>query len=95
MSKILGAAEEWGHIAENVAQKTKLPRRQRGTERIVLTPIQVRDIAAVLNEPARHSTPDITREIYLHAIPEDERLVFGPKWTQIQAPTQTASGRVN
>jgi integrase len=56
MSKILGAAEEWGYIAENVAQKTKLPRRQRGTERIVLTPIQVRDIAAVLNEPARSVT---------------------------------------
>ena len=41
-----------------------------------------------------HSTPDITREIYLHAIPEEqrravesvERLVFGPKWTQVQAP---------
>jgi integrase len=50
-----------------------------------------------------HSTPEITREIYLHAIPEEqrravesvERLVFGPKWTQVQAPTQTTSGRVN
>jgi integrase len=50
-----------------------------------------------------HSTPDITREIYLHAIPEEqrravesvERLVFGPKWTQVQPSTQTASGRVN
>ena len=50
-----------------------------------------------------HSTPDITREIYLHAIPEEqrravesvERLVFGPKWTQVQAPTQTTSGSVN
>ncbi len=38
-----------------------------------------------------HARPEITREIYLHAIPEDqrravegvERLVFGPKWTQI------------
>src|SRR5712692_4932422 len=37
-----------------------------------------------------HSTPDITREIYLHAIPEEqrravesvERLVFGPKLDQ-------------
>ena len=36
-----------------------------------------------------HSTPDITREIYLHAIPEEqrravegvERLVFGPKFS--------------
>ena len=39
-----------------------------------------------------HATPEITREIYLHAIPEEqrravesvERLVFGPKWTQVQ-----------
>ena len=43
-----------------------------------------------------HSTPEITREIYLHAIPEEqrravesvERLVFGPKWTQVQPSTQ-------
>jgi integrase len=40
-----------------------------------------------------HSTAEITREVYLHAIPEDqrravesvERLVFGRKWTQVQA----------
>jgi integrase len=50
-----------------------------------------------------HSTPEITREIYLHAIPEEqrravesvERLVFGPKWTQVQAPAQTAPARWN
>jgi integrase len=50
-----------------------------------------------------HSTPDITREIYLHAIPEEqrravesvERLVFGPKWTHFQPSTQPASSRVN
>lgn len=38
-----------------------------------------------------HSTLEITREIYLHTIPEEqrravesvERLVFGPKWTQV------------
>jgi integrase len=50
-----------------------------------------------------HSTPEITREIYLHAIPEEqrravesvERLVFGPKWTQVQAPTQTVPARWN
>jgi integrase len=53
MSTILGAAEEWGYIAENVAQKTKLPRRQHGPERVVLTPVQLRDLAANLNEPAR------------------------------------------
>ena len=37
LSKILGAAEEWGYVAVNVAQKTKLPRCQHGTERKVLT----------------------------------------------------------
>jgi integrase len=50
-----------------------------------------------------HSTPKITREIYLHAIPEEqrrvvesvERLVFGPKSTQVQASAQLASARVN
>jgi integrase len=224
------------YIAENVAQKTKLPRRQHGEERAVLTPAQVRNLAATLNEPARsvtlllvltglrvgellalrwgsidllrvcetvydghfdqpktkrsartisigtekaeilaplrpaavdpralvfatreglrlerwnllrkhvkpaakrlglprvtwhllrhshatmldsvgtplgtiqallgHSTPEITREIYLHAVPEEqrravesvERLVFGPKWTQVQTPTQTAPARWN
>ncbi|MGA2370629.1 MAG: hypothetical protein ACLPPV_22225 [Candidatus Korobacteraceae bacterium] len=38
-----------------------------------------------------HSAPEITREVYLHAIPEElrravcnvERLIFGPKWTQV------------
>jgi integrase len=50
-----------------------------------------------------HSTPEITREIYLHAIPEEqrravesvERLVFGPKWTQVQAPAQVGATRAN
>jgi len=50
-----------------------------------------------------HSTPEITREIYLHAIPEEqrravesvERLVFGPQWTQVQVPTRAGSARVN
>ena len=39
-----------------------------------------------------HSTPEITRSIYLHAVPEDqrravenlERLIFGLKWTQVE-----------
>jgi integrase len=52
LSKILSAAEEWGYITENVAQKTKLPRRQHRDERAVLTPAQVRNLAAALNEPA-------------------------------------------
>jgi integrase len=50
-----------------------------------------------------HSTPEITREIYLHAIPEEQRravesvekLLFGPKWTQVQAPTLTMTSRAN
>jgi integrase len=56
LSKILGAAEEWGYITENVAQKTKLPRRQLGAEKIVLTPVHVRSFVAGLNEPARSVT---------------------------------------
>jgi integrase len=56
LSKILGAAEEWGCINENLAQKTKLPRRQHSAERVVLTPIQVRNLAAALDEPARSIT---------------------------------------
>jgi len=56
MSKILGAAEEWNYISENVVQKTKLPRRQFGAERVVLTPVQVRDLIAKLNGPARSVT---------------------------------------
>jgi len=50
-----------------------------------------------------HSTPEITREIYLHAIPEEqrravesvERLVFGPKWTHVLPPALPATTRVN
>ena len=239
LSKILSAAEEWGYITDNVAQKTKLPRRQYGPERAVLTSAQVRNLAAALDEPARsitlllvltglrigellalrgcidlkarllrvcetvydghfdrpktkrsartipigaetaellaairpatvdpktlvfatsqglpldrwnllrkhlkpagkklglpgvtwhllrhshatlldlvgtpigtmqsllgHSTPEITREIYLHAIPEEQRravesvekLVFGPKWTQVQSSTQATAETVN
>jgi integrase len=56
LSKILSAAEEWGCINENVAQKTKLPRRHHGAERAVLTPVQVRKLAATLSEPARSIT---------------------------------------
>jgi integrase len=240
LSKILSAAEEWGCVSENVAQKTKLPRRQYRPERTVLNPVQVKNLAAALHEPARsitlllvltglrvgelvalrwgsvdlkvrllrvcetvydghfdqpktkrsirtlplgtetakilaaicpavvdpnalvfatregkplerwnllrkhlkraaeklglpdvtwhllrhshatmldsvgaplgtmqsllgHSSPEITREIYLHAIPEEqrravenvERLVFGPKWTQVQAPSYSSTTRVN
>ena len=45
-----------------------------------------------------HSSSEITREVYLHAIPEDQRkavagvemLVFGPKRTQVKLPARTA-----
>jgi integrase len=53
LSKVLGTAEEWGYVAENMAQKTKLPRRQRGAERTVLTPLQIRGLASAVDEPAR------------------------------------------
>jgi integrase len=53
LSKVLGTAEEWGYVAENMAQKTKLPRRQRGAERTVLTPLQIRSLASAVDEPAR------------------------------------------
>ena len=56
LSKILGAAEEWGCIDENLARKTKLPRRQHGSERIVLTPVQVQKLASELREPVRSFT---------------------------------------
>jgi hypothetical protein len=46
-----------------------------------------------------HSTSELTREVYLHAIPEDQRrtvasveaLLFGPKRTQIASPSQTSA----
>ena len=53
LSKVLGAAEEWGFVTENVAQKTKLPRRQYGPERVVLSPVQVQRLADALREPVR------------------------------------------
>jgi integrase len=56
LSKILGAAEEWGYITDNLALKTRLPRRQHRAERIVLTPDQVWSLVAVLDEPARSVT---------------------------------------
>jgi len=43
-----------------------------------------------------HSSPEVTRQIYLHAIPAEQRravegvekLLVGPKWTQIEEVTQ-------
>ena len=45
LSKILGAAEEWGYLTDNVALKTRLPRRQHRAQKTVLTPAQVRSLA--------------------------------------------------
>jgi integrase len=50
-----------------------------------------------------HSSPDITREIYLHAIAEEqrravesvERLVLGPKSDPTSLSTELVSARVN
>src|SRR5664280_1768070 len=56
LSKILGAAEEWGYIAENLAQKTKLPRRQYAPDRVVLTAEQILDLVGLLDEPTRSIT---------------------------------------
>jgi len=50
-----------------------------------------------------HSTPEITREIYLHAIPAEqrraaesvERLVLGLNWTQAANGETSASERIN
>jgi integrase len=56
LSKVLGTAEDWGYVAENMAQKTKLPRRQRGAERKVLTPVQIRSLASAVDEPGRSIT---------------------------------------
>jgi integrase len=50
-----------------------------------------------------HSAPEITREIYLHAIPEEqrravnnvERLVFGPKLDPSCVSHVASTGRMN
>lgn len=50
-----------------------------------------------------HSAPEITREIYLHAIPEEqrravesvERLVFGPKLDSSSVSNAAVSERIN
>src|SRR5882762_2823098 len=49
--------------------------------------------------PGDHSTSELTREVYLHAIPEDQRravanveaLLFGPKRTQIASASQASA----
>jgi hypothetical protein len=49
-----------------------------------------------------HSAPEITREIYLHAIPQEqrravdniERLAFGLNWTHVPESQPSTEGRV-
>ncbi len=44
-----------------------------------------------------HASPEVTRQIYLHAIPEEQRravekvekLLIGPKWTQVSEVVQS------
>ena len=51
-------------------------------------------MAATMKPRFGHATPETMRETYLHAVPEEqrravesvERLVFGPKGTQILPP---------
>lgn len=46
-----------------------------------------------------HATPEITRSVYLHAAPEDQRravenlekLLLGPQWTQVQEGPKSGS----
>ena len=53
LSGVLGTAEEWGYVTDNVALKTKLPRREGRPERPVLTVEQIRLLIANLSEPTR------------------------------------------
>jgi hypothetical protein len=82
LSKILGSAEEWGYICDNPAVKTKLPRRQYGAQRIVLTPEQVRGLVVQLDEPAR----SVTLLLVLTGL----RFVGG---TSIQKPRRSGSAK--
>ena len=52
-SKVLGTAEEWGYVTDNVALKTKLPRREGRKVRPVLTVEQIRLLVSNLREPTR------------------------------------------
>jgi integrase len=56
LSKILGAAEEWNYVEDNVARKTKLPRRHYTGVRAVLQPNQVKVLTDEIKEPVRSIT---------------------------------------
>ncbi len=53
LSKILGAAVEWGYVSENLAKLTKLPHRPQRNARPFLTGEQVGKLLNELTEPAR------------------------------------------
>ena len=54
LCRVMGTAEEWGYVADNPARRTRLPRRQMGQGRpTILTPAQIRQLAAELREPTR------------------------------------------
>jgi integrase len=53
LSKILGTAVEWGYIEANPVRMTRLPRRRRTYTKAVLTPVQLKLLAARLPEPSR------------------------------------------
>lgn len=53
LSKILGTAVEWGYIEANPVRMTRLPRRRRMHAKAVLTPVQLKLLAARLPEPSR------------------------------------------
>ena len=54
LCRVMGTAEDWGYVADNLARRTRLPRRQMGQGRpTILTPDQIRQLAAELREPTR------------------------------------------
>lgn len=51
LSKVFTTAIEWGYVQDNPAQRVRLPARIAQREAVVLTPEQVRQLAAELCEP--------------------------------------------
>src|ERR1700676_2791259 len=98
-----GFPEIWMPSSEQRDLRTLLRDRHQWVKIRTRVPDSVGTPLGTMQSLLGHSTPEIKREIYLHAIPEEqrravesvERLVFGPKWTQVQPLTQTATGRVN
>jgi integrase len=64
-----------------MAQKTKLPRRQRGAERTVLTPLQIRSLASAVDEPGR----SIMLLLVLTGLRIGELLALRWSWVDLKA----------